>query len=745
MSSQLHYRTCNLCEALCGLEIEHERGDIVAIRGDKADPLSRGHICPKAVALKDLHEDPDRLRQPVRRTADGWQPISWDEALDEVAQRLHKVQAQHGRQALAVYTGNPTVHNHGAMLTLLPLLKALGTRNRYSATSVDQLPHMLAAFKLFGHQLLMPVPDIDRCDYFLVFGANPIASNGSLMTAPDMRGRLKALRKRGGKLVVIDPRRTETAELADEHLFVRPGCDALVLLSMIHVVFAESLVAPGKVAPLLENLERLGDLVAAWTPERVAPLCGIDAATLRRLARELATTPRASCYCRVGTSTASHSGVAAWLVYVLNLITGKVDVEGGLMFPLPAMDMVSITALAGHRGGFDRYRSRVRALPEFGGEFPVTTLADEMLTPGEGQVRALLTHAGNPVLSCPGGERLDEALAGLDFMVSIDLYINETTRHADIILPPTGHLEHAQFDPVFHGLAVQNTIKFSPPLFAPAPDALHDWQIITGLIRRLDQLNGKPAWRARLTEAVMQRLGDRGIIDLALRLGPYGQGSVALRGRLAAIQGLPMIGKIVRRLIKAIPEGQDSGTQRLTLAKVSEQVHGLDLGALTPALPERLYTRGKRINLVPDIYVDALDAVGAPSVPDGAMLMIGRRHVRSNNSWMHNSQRLVKGKGRCDVMLHPQDACARGIGHGDQVRVSSEEGSVELPAHVTDSIMPGVVSVPHGWGHGRTGVRLSVAQQHAGVSVNDVISASQVETLTGMAVLNGVPVKIEKA
>lgn len=743
MSSSLHYRTCNLCEALCGLEIEHEHGEIIAIRGDQADPLSGGHICPKAVALKDLHEDPDRLRQPVKRTAQGWQEIGWGEALDEVAERLHGIQQQHGRNALAVYAGNPTVHNHGAMFTLLPLLKALGTRNRYSATSVDQLPHMLAAFKLFGHQLLLPVPDIDRTDYFLVLGANPMASNGSLMTAPDMRGRLKALRQRGGKLVVIDPRRTETAQLADQHLFIRPGCDALFLLAMLQVLFADDLIAPGHLAPLLENLERLGDLVADWTPERVAPLCGIDAATIRHLAHEFAAAPSASCYSRVGTSTSEHSGVAAWLVYVINLVTGNVDREGGLMFALPAMDMVALSALGGHRGGFDRYRSRVRNLPEFGGEFPLITLADEMLTPGDGQVRALLTHAGNPVLSCPGGERLDQALSQLDFMVSIDLYINETTRHADIILPPTGHLEHGQFDPVFHGLAVRNTIKFSPPLFDAPAGALHDWQIITGLIRRLDQLNGKPAWRARLNESLMQRFGDRGIADLGLRLGPYGQGISLLSHRFKLLQKLPG----VRRLLTKLPQAQGCAEQRLTLAKVQKAVHGIDLGALKPALPDRLYSHEKKINLVPDMYVDALTAISdiPGAMRDGEMLMIGRRHVRSNNSWMHNSHRLVKGKGRCDVMLHPQDAQRLEVASGGLLRVSSEAGgAIELPAHISEDIMPGVISVPHGWGHHRDGTQMQIAQQHAGRSINDVISETLEEPLTGMAILNGVRVQVEK-
>ena len=749
--SELHYRTCNLCEAMCGLEIEHRDGEVLSIRGDQADPFSRGHICPKAVALQDLHSDPDRLRMPVRRTAGGWQEISWEEAFEETARRLSETRQQYGRNAVGIYAGNPTAHNHGALLMLVPFLKALGTRNRYSATSVDQLPHMLACLEMFGHQALFPVPDIDHTDHFLVIGANPMASNGSVMTAPDMRQRLKDIRGRGGKLVVVDPRRTETAKVADEHHFIRPGNDSYLLLGMLNVVFREGLVAPGRLENLLDGLETMRDVVAGWSPKRVASLTGMQAAEIERLAREFAGAASASAYCRVGTTTAAHGTLSAWLVYVLNIVTGNLDRPGGLMFTRPAMDVVALAGMTGDTGGFDRYRSRVRGLPEFSGEFPAVTLADEILTPGEGQIRAMVTHAGNPVLSCPNGRHLDEAFAQLDFMVSIDLYINETTRHADIILPPTGHLEHAQFDPVFHALAIRNTIKFSPALFEPQPDAMHDWQLLLELITRLNSRDRRSTLQARMVRALVLRLGDTGIVDLALRLGPYGAWPKGLAKIDRLIGRVPGIGRVGKRLwqqlrsriaAQPLPETPGDG---LTLRRVLDAPHGIDLGPLRPALPERLFTADKRIRLAPARFLEQLALLAdAPVAESDRLLMIGRRHVRSNNSWMHNSRRLVKGKSRCDVMIHPEDAARFGISEGELVCVKGDAGAIELPAKLSEDIMPGVISVPHGWGHAREGVKLSVASAHAGESVNDVIDDRLFDPFTGMAILNGVPVQVSR-
>jgi len=737
---QTHYHTCNLCEAMCGIEIEHRGDEILAIRGDKDDPFSKGHICPKAVALQDLHHDPDRLRHPVKRTADGWVPISWDEALDETARRLHNIQEAHGKDSVALYFGNPTAHNHGALFTLLPFVKALRSRQRYSATSADQLPHQLATWQLFGHQALFPIPDVDRTDYFLIIGGNPLASNGSIMTVPDVKGRLKALQKRGGRVVVIDPRRTETAKVADEHHFVRPGTDVYLLLAIVQVLFEELLVAPGQLDKILDGKKDLVRLVANWKPEKVADTVGLPADAIRKLARDIAAAPRAAIYSRVGVTTSAHSTLSAWLVYVINILTGNLDREGGVMFTKPAFDIVAIGALSGDTGSFDRYRSRVHGYPEFGGEFPVTTLADEMLTPGKGQVKAFVSHAGNPVLSCPDGKKLDQALGNLDFMVSIDFYINETTRHADIILPPTGQLEHAQFDPIFQAVAVRNVVKFTPPLVPKPEGTLHDWEILNGLTTRLNRLRArdrKTRLQIAATDRFVRKLGDRGLVDLGLRLGPYGTGGKVLDDlRRNGLHSLPKVAWKVLR-------GERKG---LTLKKLLAEPHGIDLGPLEPMLPERLFTRDQRINLVPALYFRALQGLPAPKpVEPDQMLMIGRRHIRSNNSWMHNSQRLVKGKGRCNAMIHPDDAKRLAVADGDDVVVSTPSGTITLPAWLCDDIMPGVISVPHGWGHDREGVLLGVARRVAGQSVNDIIGSNRVEAVTAMAQLNGIPVKVEPA
>lgn len=710
MSVQTHHRTCNLCEAMCGIVITHDAGQIVSIKGDRDDPFSRGHICPKAVALKDIHEDPDRLRKPMARTENGWQEISWKEALDRAAEGIARVQREHGRNAVGTYLGNPNVHNTGAMLLGRLLHDSLGTRSRFSATSVDQLPHHIVAHHLFGHQLKIPVPDIDRTDFMLIIGANPLASNGSIMTVPDVKKRLQAIGERGGRVVVIDPRRTETAALADTHHFIRPGSDVLLLLSMLQVLYAENRVRRDhRTLALCDGLEALPEAVAPWTPERVAPHTGMSADSIRQLVADFCAAERAVCYGRMGVSVQAFGLLSQYLVMLLNLLTGRLDEPGGLMFTRPAVDVLNHTG----PGRLGRNHTRVRGLPDFGGEFPVSALAEEILTPGDGKIRAMVTVAGNPVLSTPNGGQLDEALASLDFMVSIDFYLNETTRHADLILPPVSPLEREHYDVIFHMLAVRNTARYADALFAAPKDALHDWQIYLGLA---DRLAPPRSLRERATRAWIRRTGPKGLLAMMLRFGAWGRG---LR-----------------------PGG-------LTLGSLRRSPHGIDLGPLTPSLPQALRRRDKRIALHPEFYFADLARVEA-SFPNteasaDAALLIGRRHVRSNNSWLHNSHRLVKGPARCTVMLHPEQAEALGIANGTTVRVTSRVGSIELPAEVTPDIMPGVVSVPHGWGHQRAGIRQQVAQQHAGASVNDLTDDQFIDVLSGNAALNGVPVTLAPA
>lgn len=744
-TSSTHYRTCNLTEAMCGIEITIGPDGRLDIRGDKDDPLSRGYICPKAVALQDIHYDKDRLKYPVRRTQNGWERIGWDEAFDEVAANLKSIQAKHGRNAVATYLGNPTVHSYGALLFAPGFLRSLHTPNKFSATSVDQLAHHLAAYLMFGHQLLVPVPDVDRTKFFLIMGANPAVSNGSMMTAPGMSQRLQEIRRRGGKVILIDPRRNETAKLADRHLFIRPGTDVLLLLALLHVVFDEGLTAIGPLAEFTKGVETIGNLVAEFPPEKVATITGIEADQIRLLAREFASAESAVCYGRIGVSTQEFGGACHWLINVLNTVTGNLDRRGGAMFALPAFDAVRAPESLVRRGSFGRWRSRVRKLPEFAGELPVATLAEEILTEGPGQVKALVTHAGNPVLSAPNGRQLDRALAGLEFMAAIDIYINETTRHAHIILPPSSSLERTHYDLAFHLFAVRNTAKFSPALFERDAETRHDWEILLELRTRMEDQGPLGSLVGRVKRNIIKRFfSPERILDLGLRFGPYGAfGKWHAREHTRKMR---------------VPGG-------LTLRKLKKAVHGIDLGPLSPCLPERLRTADKQIELAPEVLVQDIERVrrclagqsSSPSVSQSSngngfgvppsdgehLLLIGRRQLRSNNSWMHNSQRLVKGNPRCTILMHPSDATRRNLKSGQDVSVRSKVGRVVVPIEITGEMMPGVVSIPHGWGHDRIGVQLEVAQQHSGESINDITDNLAIDALCGTAAFNGTWVEVE--
>ncbi|MFF0265459.1 molybdopterin-dependent oxidoreductase [Kribbella sp. NPDC004536] len=687
--------SCNLCEAICGVLVTVEEGRVTDIRGDESDPLSRGHICPKAVALRDLQEDPDRLSTPVRRTPDGWQPIEWDAAYELVVERLTAVQREHGRNAVGVYLGNPNVHSLGALTHMPTMVRQLRTRNKFSATSIDQLPQMLSSYLLYGHQLMVAVPDIDRTSYLLMLGANPLASNGSMMTAPGFGKRLKDLRKRGGKVVVVDPRRTETAAVSDEHHFVRPGTDAAFLLALIHEVIAQGFARP---AEYVDGLAEVEAVVEKWTPERAAAITGIPADVIERVAREFGASERAACYGRVGVSTQQFGAICQWAIQVLNIITGNLDRPGGTMFPRPAVNPL----LGLGRGHVGVWKSRVRGLPEFGGELPVSTMAEEILTPGDGRIRAMVTIAGNPVLSTPDGRRLDEALESLDFMVAIDPYINETTRHADVILPPAPPLEREHYDIVFHQLAVRNTARWNDAVLPKPAAARHDWEIFRDLGLALVR---RTPWSRRRAEVTARlRLSPRRIVDAGLRIGPY----------------------------------------RLSVGKLRRSPGGIDLGPLQPALPGALHKKSKRIDLAQRMILDDLPRLDAlPTLDVGELLLIGRRHLRNNNSWMHNSARLVKGRPRHQLLMHPDDLATRDLADGQLVTITSAAGSVQVEVASSNDIMPGVVSLPHGFGHNRNGSQLSVASQVQGPSVNDITDAALTDPTAGTAAVNGVPVTVE--
>jgi len=742
-TTETRYHQCTICEACCGLELEVSGREVVSIRGDAEDAFSHGFVCPKGAAMRELDADPDRLRQPLVRRGGVHVPVSWDEAFEEIDRGLRPIIAEHGNDAVAFYLGNPGAHSTSLLLYNQALLTGFRSRNRYSASTVDQYPKQVAVGLVFGTPFSVPIPDIDRSRYLLMLGANPMASNGSLWTVPDFRGRARRMRERGGKLVVVDPRRSETAEIADEHIAVRPGTDALLLAGMVHTVFAEGLVNLGRLAEWTIGVDEVRSAIAAFAPEQVAQRCGVPAEVIRRLARELASAEAGCVYGRIGTTTTEFGTTASWLVDVLNVLTGQLDRPGGAMFSKPPAFGANTRGKPGVGAGLrvHRHNSRVRGAPEVLGEFPCACLAEEIETPGDGQVRALITIAGNPAVSTPNASRLSRALGSLEFMVSVDIYLNETTRHANVILPGPSPLESSHFDIAFPQMSVRNWTRYSPPVFERAPGAPEEWEVLLRLLGVLLGQGPKPdiaaldalviglqvqaAVRApgssiegrdsaEILAALDKRNGPERLVDLALRSGPYGD----------------HFGKN--------PDG-------LTLDKVVAATHGIDLGALEPRIPEVLRTPSGRIELAPEMLVADLDRLAASlDRPAPGLLLVGRRHVRSNNSWMHNLPMLAKGPARCTLQLHPSDAAARGLSAGGVARVSSRVGSVEAPVEITEGIAPGVVSLPHGWGHDTPGAQLGVAAKRPGTNSNILTDEFALDPLSGTAVLNGIPVEVER-
>ncbi|MFD5775781.1 molybdopterin oxidoreductase family protein [Streptomyces fungicidicus] len=733
-------RICPLCEATCGLTLTIDDGRVTGARGDRDDVFSKGFICPKGAAFGAVDGDPDRLRAPLVRVGGELREATWAEAFDAVAAGIRPLVERYGPHAVGIVLGNPNVHTVAGALYPPVLLAGLGTRSLFTASTVDQMPKHVSSGLLFGDANAIPVPDLDRTDHLLLIGANPLESNGSLCTAPDFPGRLKALRARGGTLTVVDPRRTRTARLADRHLAVRPGTDALLLAATAHILFDEGLADLGERAPHIQGFEELRSALRDFTPEAVSEACDVDAGTIRALARELAAAPTAAVYGRIGSCTVPHGTHASWLVDVLNVLTGNLDRPGGALFPQAATDRTPRPAGPGHGFALGRWHSRVSRHPEAKGELPLSALAEEIDTAtGEGEpVRALIAVAANPVLSAPDGDRLDKALDSLDFMVSVDPYLNETSRHADVVLPPPPPAQSPHHDFAFNTLAVRNQVRYTRPAVPLEPGRMAETEILARLVLAatgmhgadpaavdamvIDQTLGKavrephspvhgrdPKDLAGLLTGVN---GPERRLDMMLRLGPYGDG------------------------FGADPDG-------LTLDRLLAHPHGIDLGPLRPRLPQPLKTRSGKVELLPaPIAADLPRLRAALHERPAGLVLVGRRHLRSNNSWMHNVPALTGGSNRCTLQLHPEDAERLGVRDGEPVRIKGAGGEVTAPAEVTDAVRRGVVSLPHGWGHDRPGTRTRHAAADPGVNVNQLLDGSLLDPLSGNAVLNGVPVEV---
>ena len=728
--SQLHYRTCHLCETMCGIEIEHDGEQVLAIRGDKNDVLSQGNICPKATGIQDIHTCPDRLKKPLKRVRknpaekshdDEWVEVEWDEAIEYAAGGLARIQNQHGRDSIGSYFGRSTAHNIGTLLAVAPVQKIMGTRNIYTGSTVDQMPHNFVWHHMLGHQFLCTVPDINRTDYYLMLGTNPKVSNGAQMsTGANTWKKLNAIRERGGKCVLIDPRRTESVKYMDEHHFIRPHADSLFLIGVIQTIFARGLAKPGRMAGHINGWDKLEPLVKPFDLDRIAEVTTIPREDIERIAEEFASAKRPVCYGRTGISMVQFAGLTQWLMQALNVIVGSMDEIGGMMFPKPAIESLPLT-----NSSWDSYRSRVRGRPEFSGEFPLAILGEEILTPGEGQIRGLLGLAGNMVLSMADGKHSEKALQALEFYVAVDPYLNETTRFADIILPPCGPLEKGHYDMFYHLYDTINWSKYSQPLFITEHSSWTDFEIFTELMGRFAAMRTQNPIKKLLIgcahKLVRATLTVERIVAIGIRMGPYGKG------------------------INPFKKGA------LSLQKLKENPHGVFLGDLEYTFPEGLYTEDKKINLVPEIFVKDLPRLKAHFI-DGGMeaqqaesefdLQVISRLTNRTLGWMHHSQRLIKGKNPCELMINPADAEARGITAESLVTVTSRAGQIELPVVLTDDMMPGVVCMPHLWGHNRKNTRQRVANANPGVSMNDITDVTVIDELTGNAIVNGVPVKV---
>ncbi|MFB7441086.1 molybdopterin oxidoreductase family protein [Streptomyces mirabilis] len=738
--SRTALRVCPLCEATCGLALTIEGTRVTGARGDRDDVFSKGFICPKGASFGAADGDPDRLRTPLVRTDGELREATWQEAFDAIAAGLGPIVEQYGPHALGIVLGNPNVHTMAGALYPPVLLSALRTHSVFTASTLDQMPKHVSSGLLYGDANAIPVPDLDHTDHLLLIGANPLESNGSLCTAPDFPGKLKALRARGGTLTVIDPRTTRTAKLADRHVTIRPGTDALLLAAMTYVLFEEKLVDLRELAPHVQDVEELATAVRDFTPEAASEACDVDADTIRALARELAAAPTAAVYGRIGSCTVPHGTLASWLVDVLNILTGNLDRPGGALFPQAATDKTPRPAGPGRGFALGRWHSRVSGHPEAKGELPLAALAEEIdtATPEGSPVRALIAIAANPVLSAPDGDRLDKALDSLDFMVSVDPYLNETARHADVVLPPPPPSQSAHHDFAFNTLAVRNQVRYNRPAVPLEPGRMAETEILARLVLAatgmhgadpsavdamvIDSTLGKavqdphgPVHERDPKELATRLTGESGPerrLDMMLRLGPYGEG------------------------FGARPDG-------LSLEKLLAHPHGIDLGPLRPRLPQPLKTRSGKIELLPAPIVDDLPRLRAAlRERPAAIVLVGRRHLRSNNSWMHNVPALTGGTNRCTLHIHPEDAARLGLADGTAVRVKGAGGEVVAPVEVTDTVRRGVVSLPHGWGHDRPGTRMSHAALDPGVNVNQLLDGSLLDPLSGTAVLNGVPVEL---
>jgi len=717
------YGICPICGSACGLVVEIEDGRITKVTGDREDPHSRGFVCPKGRSLKHQHTDPDRVVEPIRRDGDSWSPVGWDEAIGDIADRIVKVQKKYGRDSLAMYVGDGATHSYKALMATAAFVGATGTKNLYTANSMDTLPRMLASKLFYGNSGVLPIPDVERTGYLLVIGSNPVVSNGSVMTAPGFARYIRDIQKRGGKVVVVDPRRNETAEKSGEHYFIRPETDVFFLLALMNVIFEEKLDRPGALKSRIRGYAALKRRARDFTPERASRLTGIPAGNIRRIAREFSGADTAVCYGRMGTCAQVFGTTASMLVDVLNVITGNFDRPGGAMFTTPAIDMSSVMKAIGMTGAHGKNHTRVSGLPDFNGEMPCAALAEEI--EASNGIRALVVVGGNPAVSIPNTARLVSAFGKLEIMVSLDPHVNATSCHADYILAPAIGLEHEIYPVMAYATAVHNVAKWAPRVIDPPPGVKYDSEILGELICRVA---GGHTPFPRIVSGGLSSIGSaiegRELLKLLIALGPHGR-----------------LSRIARR------EGE-----ALTLEDLEKKPHGIWLGQLEPGIDRQLGRRGK-INLMPKVLRGEFDRINefgetierqGDAAGEDTMILISRRQLRFFNTSLHNINNLATGPEQCVIEINPADAKGRKIKTGDTVKVETDNGTAEIEAEVSDRVMPGVVSIPFGWNGPQPAAQQEVLNRHPGTNVNTITDQSRIDPVSAMTAFNGTRVRVMK-
>lgn len=716
---------CRICEPACGLKVTTQGNRVLKIEADEDNVVTRGFVCSKGIRFKDVHESPDRLRHPIKRVGDRWERISWEQAFQEIGEKVKGIRSRHGGESFAMYMGNPAGFSGTHPVFCQAFLAGLGSKHFYTPGSQDCNNKFAASQRMYGSPFVQPIPDFDNVDCFIIVGSNPAISHMSFINAARPVERLKALEEKGGKVYFVNPRRTESARRVGEQVFIRPGTDIWFLLAFLNELIASGGVQPSVVDKYMKGFDAVEQLVQPWTPERAERVTGIPAATLRAMVSRYSNAKGGALYCSTGVNQAQHSTLAYWILNVINCVSGNLDRRGGMLVSRGLVDLPKIAKKFGYGDRTDR--SRIGNFASVLDSFPAGILPDEIFTPGRGQVKALFVSAGNPVLSCANGTRMEKAIKQLELVVCIDLFRNETGNLADYVLPGLTWLERPDIPVGAAGLQTVPYIQWTDAMVQPDGEQQDEWWIYTELAR---------ACGVRL-------FGDKSFGGM---LAHY----YFMANRY--VQKLPLLGNLLAFDPAHMQSAMLLGSLRVKPAQMRSNPGAI---LLKPNLPKdflgsRVLTEDGKVDLAPAEYIEGAKMLESDFEREIAqrdqLRLISKRERFGHNSWMHNVQEFVFRNNTNFVYMHPDDAERCGLKDRELAEVRSATGNVTLPVKLTDDMMPRAIALPHGWGHQRAD-GLSVASRTTGVNANLLApdGPASLERFAGMALMNGIPVEVRRA